>query len=392
MQPHEPPLTNSDIATLTEWRRELHRRPELSGEEKETAKTVLAMLEECHPDEVLTDLGGHGVAAIFHGAEKGPSVMLRCEIDGLPIEELNPGLPYRSEVAGKGHLCGHDGHMAILAATARWLARNRPRHGCVILLFQPAEENGAGAAAVIQDPRFAKLDIDYAFSLHNFPGLPLGHVLLAPGVMNCASRGMKIELVGKTAHASQPETGTSPAPALAHLISDLGGLGSATDVDDPDFRLVTVTHARMGEPAFGIAPGVAELWVTLRSRTDEGMAALVEHAETAVTMAAASHSLKAAISYQDVFRHCENHPDAVRELTRALDAERVARTDGLLPMRASEDFGRFGDHTKSAMLLLGSGEDRPSLHNPDYDFPDELIPIGASIFIRTLRNLCFGFE
>ncbi len=381
-------LTNSDIAELTAWRRDLHRHPELSGQEEETAGRVVAALECTHPDRILTGLGGHGVAAIYEGSGDGPTLMLRCELDGLPIEELNPELPHRSQVIGKGHLCGHDGHMAILAATARWLGRNRPDHGRVILLFQPAEEDGAGAARVIADPRFAEITPDYAFALHNFPGLPLGHAVLAEGVMNCASRGMKITLGGRTAHASQPETGISPAPALARLIPALTELGTGTETDDPAFRLVTVTHARMGEPAFGIAPGEAALWVTLRSRTDAGMDALVNEAEALVGEAASHHGLTTAIAYQDIFRHCENHPDAVRELTRALEAEDIPISQGDLPMRASEDFGRFGDFARSAMFLLGSGENVPSLHNPDYDFPDSLIPVGARVFIRTIRSLC----
>ncbi|MEY8840841.1 amidohydrolase, partial [Cribrihabitans sp. XS_ASV171] len=222
-------LTNSDIAELTAWRRDLHRHPELSGQEAETAKRVLAALEGTAPDRMLASLGGHGVAAIYEGDSNGPSLMFRCELDGLPIEELNPDLPHRSEVDGNGHLCGHDGHMAILAATARWLGRNRPARGRVILLFQPAEEDGAGAARVIADPKFAEIIPDYAFALHNFPGVPLGHAVLAEGVMNCASRGMKLSLTGRTAHASQPETGLSPAPALAELIPALTALGSGTD-------------------------------------------------------------------------------------------------------------------------------------------------------------------
>ncbi|MEY8841453.1 amidohydrolase, partial [Cribrihabitans sp. XS_ASV171] len=149
-----------------------------------------------------------------------------------------------------------------------------------------------------------------------------------------------------------------------------------------------VTHARMGEPAFGIAPGQADLWATLRSRTDAAMDALITKAEALVTESAERNGLTYDISYQDVFRHCENHPDAVCELTRALEIEGVPISSGDLPMRASEDFGRFGDLSRSAMCLLGSGEDVPSLHNPDYDFPDSLIPVGARVFIRTIQNLC----
>ncbi len=384
----KPVLSNSDIVELTEWRRHLHRYPELSGEEEKTAASVVEILKTSQPSVIHTGLGGHGVAAIYEGCAEGPSVLLRCELDGLPITEMNADLPHRSRIDGKGHLCGHDGHMAILAATARWLARNRSHRGRVILLFQPAEEDGSGAARVIEDPRFEELAPDYAFALHNFPGLPLGHAVIAAGPMNCASRGMKILLEGRTAHASQPENGVSPAAALATLITGLTGLGRGTDAADPDFALVTVTHARMGAPAFGIAPGHAELWVTLRTQKDDGMARLVEAAESLVARAARDAGLRHAISYHDVFKHCENDPEAVRILRDALASQNIPLADAELPMRGSEDFGRFRVRSRSAMFLLGSGTESASLHNPDFDFPDALIPIGAGVFIGAISSLC----
>ena len=383
-----PILTNRDVAELTEFRRSLHRHPEVSGEEAETAARVKTMLEPTAPGRFLTGLGGHGLAAVYEGAADGPAVLLRCELDALPIEEQNPDLPYRSTVPGKGNLCGHDGHMAILLAVARWLHRNPPEKGRVVLLFQPAEEDGSGAAKVIEDPRFGEIRADIALSLHNYPGVPEGEALLAEGIANCASRGMKILLKGRTAHASVPENGISPAPALARLIPALTALSRGADVDDPDFALATVTHARLGEPAFGIAPGEAELRVTLRSRTDAQMQALVEVAEDLVA-AAAEGGLAHEVSYHDIFRHCENAPEATRILTEALEAGGITvRRDGV-PMRASEDFGRFGDHASAAMVFLGSGVDTPRLHNPDFDFPDSLIPIGAGVFVRALRS-CLG--
>ena len=173
-------LTNQDVVELTEWRRTLHRMPELSGKEANTAREVAAFLSTTKPDRIVTELGGYGVAAIYEGSEPGPSVMLRAELDALPIEELSP-IPHRSAIAGTAHLCGHDGHMATLAAVARGLGRQPPRKGRAILLFQPAEEDGSGAAAVLADPRFADITPDFAFALHNMPGIPFGRALLAEG-------------------------------------------------------------------------------------------------------------------------------------------------------------------------------------------------------------------
>lgn len=373
-------LTNRDIAELTVFRRALHRVPEVSRQERETARTIAAALTA---DQVITGLGGHGVAAIYNGVAPGPTVMFRAELDALPIEELS-GAPHRSAIPGKGHLCGHDGHMTILMGLSRLLSRNRPATGRVILLFQPAEEDGSGAAAVIADPRWPSLRPDWAFSLHNAPGNTLGHADLRAGPVNCASQGLKIRLTGKTAHASQPETGTSPAPALAALIPALTALGQGGALQ-PGFRLVTVTHARLGEPAFGIAPGEADLWVTLRTLEDAAMADL--RAEAIALVEAEARGLTAAFETHDDFAASVNHPEAVAHMAAALDALHIPYSPGEI-WRASEDFGRFGAApTKSAMLFLGAGTAHPALHNPDYDFPDDLIPIGASLFHRISQDL-----
>lgn len=379
-------LTNSDIVELTEWRRALHRFPEVSGEERETAARVVAALGGVRPDQVVTGLGGHGVAAVFDSGAPGPTVLFRCELDALPIDEV--GQPaWRSTVPFKGHMCGHDGHMTILMALARVLGRKRPATGRVILLFQPAEENAAGAAAVIADPRFAALKPDWAFALHNMPGLALGHATLRAGTMMCASQGMRVQLTGKTAHASMPETGTSPVHAIARLIPALLALGPGGTLT-ADFRMVTITHTRVGEPAFGISPGYGELWVKLRTRDDSPMAALRAEAEALVCAEAARDGLQAAFVTQDDFSATVNDPEAITRLTAALDALNMPHTDASLPLRGSEDFGRFGtDGTRMAMLFLGSGERHPQLHNPDYDFPDALIPLGARLFHRVMTDI-----
>ena len=378
-------LTNHDLVELTEWRRRLHRMPELSGEEAQTAGEVRALLESAGADRILTGLGGHGVAGIFEGLEPGPTVMVRAELDGLPIEELSEA-PHRSATPGKAHLCGHDGHMAILAALARGLGRQRPRRGRAILMFQPAEEDGSGAAAVVADPRFPEIAPDLAFALHNLPGMPFGKAAIIEGPVSCASRGMRIVLAGKTAHASMPEFGLSPVDAMARLMPALTALGRGGPMDE-GFTLVTVTHARIGEPAFGIAPAHGEIWATLRTLTDAGMDGLRTRAEHLAEEAAREHGLGLQITYHDVFRHNENAPEAVARLRRALEAEGVPYDRGDLPMRPSEDFGHFGANAPAAMFFLGAGESYPSLHNPDYDFPDDLIGIGARVFMRALRDV-----
>ncbi len=378
-------LSNSDIAELTEWRRHLHQQPEISGEEEATARQVVQFLSPTKPDRVLTGLGGHGVAIVYDSGKPGPTVLFRSELDALPIEELSDD-PHRSQVPGKSHMCGHDGHTAILAALGRQFGRRRPERGRVVLMFQPAEETGAGAAGVVADPRFAGIAPDFAFSLHNLPGVPLGRVRLREGVVNCASRGMRIVLSGKTAHSSMPETGTSPMLAISRLMPALPALGSG-DFTSDDFSMVTVTHASMGEAVFGIAPGRAEVWATLRTRLDARMADLVAAAEKLARGEADAQGLACEIDYHEVFVASLNAAEAVEQLRLALDAEGIEHDEAGLPMRASEDFGTFGHGAKSAMFFLGAGSDHPSLHNPDYDFPDDLIPVGARVFLRVARNL-----
>lgn len=381
-------LTNSDIVELTALRHHLHRHPELSGQESRTAATVAAALQPLNPTRLETGLGGHGIAAMFDSGKPGPTVLFRAELDALPIEELSDA-GHRSTVPGVGHLCGHDGHSTILLGLARLIARRPPERGRVVLLFQPAEEDGSGAAAVLADPRFAPFAPDWAFALHNMPGIALGRFSIRSGPVNCASQGLRVVLRGKTSHASVPERGVSPALALARLIPAAMAAGQGGEVV-AGYRLVTVTHARMGEPAFGIAPGEAELWLTLRTLLDADMAALEADILSRLHDEAKDQGLDLAISHHDVFRACTNDPAATQAITDALDALGLTHCDAALPMRASEDFGRFGAAAHSAMVLLGSGTDHPMLHNPDYDFPDTLIGPGVTLFERILRDLLGG--
>lgn len=375
-------LDDAQLVRLTDWRRALHRRPELSGQEAQTARAFVEALTPTAPDRMLTGLGGHGVAAVY-GTAPGPTVMIRAELDALPIVETGTA-PWATEVPGVAHLCGHDGHLTILLGLAQTVARRRPARGRVVLLGQPAEENGAGAAAVLADPRFSEIAPDWAFALHNFPGAPLGECWLKPGPMNCASVGLKITLQGRTSHASEPDKGLSPAPALARLIPALAALGPGGALT-PDFRLVTITHARLGEPAFGISPGHAELWTTLRTLTDAPMAAL--KAQAVALAQAEAGDLTLSLSWHDDFAACTNDADATAHLAAAIRAEGMPLAEGTLPMRASEDFGRFGSVAKSAMFCLGAGETHPPLHAPDYDFPDALIAPGVRVFSRVIGDL-----
>lgn len=379
-----PHIAPTEFADLVALRRRLHQAPEVSRAEVATARLIAAELSALSPDLLLEGLGGHGVAAVFGGCAPGPTLLLRAELDALPIHELSAS-PWRSKFAGVAHLCGHDGHMAILMGAAQYVAQARPARGRVVVLFQPAEEDGSGAAAVRADPRFAALAPDMALALHNMPGVPLGQAWLASGPVNCASMGLRITLRGTTAHAATPHTGRAPTPALARLLSALSGLAIGGPLA-PGWALATITHARLGTPAFGIAPGEAEIWVTLRALDDTTLATLHTRACTLAHAEAAHANLRIDFEVEDHFTACSNAPEATALLAQACADAGILTSRGDLPIRPSEDFGRFAQDCPTAMLFLGAGLDHPALHDETYDFPDALIAPGVTLFTAAIKR------
>lgn len=373
------------LNAIVRFRRLLHQNPEISGLESATAKRVVRFFEGLQPDGILDNLGGNGVAFIFEGQAAGPTLLLRCELDALPIQETNT-FDHRSVETGKAHKCGHDGHMAIIAAVGSVLARHRPARGRVVLLYQPAEETGAGAAAVIRDPKFDAIKPDMVFALHNLPGFPLGDIIVRQGTFSCASRGMIIQLHGTTAHAAQPETGKSPAQAMCRLITAFDAVAERFR-SGSELAFATVVGARLGEKAFGTSPGYAQVMATLRSETDDTMNRIIAHMERTVSRTTAAFRLSYDIAYEDVFRATVNAGPAVDIIERANAGKSIIVADK--PFRWSEDFGRFTAAAPGALFGLGAGENTPDLHNPDYDFPDALIEAGADSFLRIVRQ-CLG--
>ncbi|MDN3683715.1 M20/M25/M40 family metallo-hydrolase [Vibrio sinaloensis] len=273
----------------------------MSHQEQQTAQRIQTLFSDFNPDEVHKNLGGYGLAFVFNGSQPGPTTLIRSELDALPIQEIND-FAHRSITDGVSHKCGHDGHMAIVSALGAELSERKPVKGRVILCFQPAEETGAGAVDMVNDSRFAPLIPDYAFALHNYPGLQRGKVAVKSGTFNCASRGIVIQLKGKTSHAAHPEDGVSPALAMCKVIESLSQLPQAVKAQGIKDRCwVTVVHAKLGEVAFGTAPGEAVVMATLRSETNQGMQTLVELAERWANTHTQQAGLQVAIHYDDVF-------------------------------------------------------------------------------------------
>ncbi len=369
---------------MVELRHRLHRMAEPSGGELRTSAFLKKALEALRPDVLLEGVGGEGLVALYDGRTgAGPRILIRCELDAVPIPE-GTGASCVSEACGFSHKCGHDGHMAIVAGLAAALHDRPTARGSVVLLFQPAEETGAGAKLVLEDPVFADFRPDAAFALHNVPGFPMGTVILRDGVFASTARSLRVDLEGRTSHAAEPERGLSPTAALAEILNVWPGAPEAVASGDEP-AMVTVVHAKLGEPALGTSPGVATVIATLRAQDEGVMSRLSRHCEDVALGAAAAHGLRATTQWVEEFplTVCDPSANSVVEQA-ALDAGLpVTRLPG--PFAWTEDFGRFTASFGGAMFGLGAGESTAPLHHPDYAFPDELIPLGADLLRRVVK-------
>jgi len=370
---------------LTTIRHTLHRLGELSGNESRTAGFLADELAACKPDELITGLGGHGLAVVFNGLEPGPTVLFRGDIDALPLPE-HPGVPFPCDNPGVSHKCGHDGHMTMLLGLARELAISRPRSGRAVLLFQPAEETGAGAQLVLDDPAFAPLRPDRVLGIHNLPGFPLGAVVLRKGPFASASRGLTISLSGASSHAAEPEAGRSPALAAATLVQAFSSL--------PQFETgygtaakVTIVGIEVGGPAFGTSPGEGRVMATLRALSDETIDRLAQRCFELVEGISTAHGLAFDLAWSEMFPATVNDPRIIDLVALAAKDRGMTVTEAEAPFAWSEDFGHFTAAFPGALVGLGAGIDHPALHHPRYDFPDDLLPLGVAFWRQALNVL-----
>ena len=371
-------FTQEHLERLIKLRHELHKIPETAHREEKTANHILRFLEDYNPDQLIKGIGGRGIAAIYEGQSDGPTVMLRCELDGLPISEIND-FEYRSKHKGKGHKCGHDGHMAIITGMALYLSKNRPERGRVILLYQPAEETGEGAVKMLNDPQFKNIQPDLIYALHNLPGYPKGQILVKKGVFASASRGMIIKLKGRTSHASHPANGENPALAASQIVQSFFMIPQMkTDLHHA--TLITPIQIKVGQPAFGTSAGSGEVMFTLRSHRNEEMKILTETAENHAEAIAKAHNLKIEINYTEKFEAVNNDGKCIDFIKKVAKDSKFSLLEKKYPFPWSEDFGQFTSKFNGALFGLGAGENTPQLHNEDYDFPDEILETGLAMF------------
>lgn len=382
---------------LVKLRRHIHKHPELAFEECTTTDYLVSFLEGLtNPPEIIKNVGG-GFLAVFdfnQGADcSEKTVIIRTELDAVPVVEAND-FEHKSANHGVSHKCGHDGHMAIVSGLALLLSSESftPASGKVVLLFQPAEETGAGAQKMVTSDNPVMRSLvespdSTIFALHNVPGFPRGTVVLPNGnSFASASRGMHVKLQGATSHASQPHMGKNPAMAMCNIIQGLLAMPT-TYIPYDQKALVTIVGAKAGEKAFGVSAGDAEVMATLRATTDTALELLVSHGTKIVNGLAATYGLSASITYEDEFAATINNPKCV-EIVRQASAERSMGTFSMgeaFPW--SEDFGIFLQKINGAMFGLGMGETHQPLHGELYDFTDSEISTGVTVFATIISKI-----
>lgn len=368
-----------DINKIIEFRNILHRHPEPSGKESETAGRIIKELEACHPDTIVSGIGGTGIAAKFAAVDKTEkTILFRAELDAIAVSE-ETGLDYQSINSGIMHGCGHDGHMAILIGLAQYLSGNRSKHTDVWLLFQPAEETGEGAQQMLDDPRFKEIDADRAYALHNLPGFKENSVVVKSGVFAAASVGIDVKFKGKSSHAAYPDQGINPAAAMAALVKFTGDSFRSFRESDPANKIVT-TYMKLGERAFGISPGEGHVGFTIRSSSDAVLKEAAEKLKDKISSMQEGFEGEISFNMVEPFAATVNLKEGVKcvkEASKNVGCDIIEIDE---PFPWSEDFGKFRKKFPITLFGLGTGSDHPPLHSELYDFNDSLIETGVRLF------------
>lgn len=366
------------LSEIKKLRKELHKYPEISGCEINTAKRIKEFITTHHKTEIIDELGGYGLAAIYSYSEDGPTIVIRCELDALPINDQNT-FDHKSKIAGISHKCGHDGHMAIVAGLIFWLKEQTFSSGKVILLFQPAEETGKGAYKVLNNEKFKGIDIDYVFALHNMPGEPLNSIITIENYFSATVQSMAVYLTGKESHASEPEHGINPALGISEIISSFSTL-IIDDTSNKNFSVLTPIHISMGDKAYGISPALGEVHYTLRTWSEESMNKLKENINSILSEICHRYQLEFKVDWFEYFPAVQSNSSCNKLITDAAKKNSFELTERPFPLKFGEDFGWFSKDNKVAMFGLGSGLSSPALHHADYDFPEEIIETGMAMF------------
>ncbi|EJN08359.1 M20 aminoacylase family protein [Herbaspirillum sp. YR522] len=385
----------ADQMDLVSIRRHLHAHPELRFEEKTTAAYVAGLLRE-HGLDVVENVGGYGVVGTLRKGGSGRAIALRADMDALPMKEENT-FAHASTHAGKMHACGHDGHTAMLLGAAARLSREVDFDGTVHLVFQPAEEGGAGARSMIEDGLFERFPCDAIFGVHNWPGLQAGSFGVRSGSLMASSNTFSATLLGRGAHAAQPHRGIDPVVAAAQLT--LAWQSILTRNIDPNRRaVISVTQIHTGT-ADNVIPGQATLSGTVRAFDAETLD-LIERRMGAIAEAIGSmFDLRVSFDFERLYPALVNHPEQTRQAMQAMTvAAGAQRVDGdTEPAFASEDFAFYLQHKPGCYAFLGNGliaagqaqqqqATSRELHSPFYDFNDDIIDVGVAYWIALVQR------
>ncbi len=369
---------------MTEWRRWMHRNPELSFDCYKTAAYVAERLRDFGVDEIHEGIAKTGIVAIVNGQGDGPTIGLRADMDALPITE-ETGAAWASEVPGKMHACGHDGHTTMLLGAARYLAETRNFRGRVALIFQPAEEDGGGGGVMVREGIMDRFGIGQVYGMHNSPDMPVGRIGTRPGPLMAAVDEFVFDLRGKGGHAAHPHKAIDPIPAALALAQALDTLVSRNRPPTEPL-VVSVTQIHAGT-AKNVIPGTAMVGGTVRSFS-ESMRDLCE-----TRMREVAGGIASAFGVEVALDYRRDYPATVTHAEETAFAAAVARevvgpenvSDDLPARMGAEDFAYMLQARPGSYLFIGQG-DGPSCHHPAYDFNDEIAPIGASFFARLVER------
>ncbi|QCJ00217.1 M20 aminoacylase family protein [Agrobacterium larrymoorei] len=370
---------------VSEWRRHLHENPEILYEVHDTAAFVAEKLKSFGVDEIVTGIGRTGVVGVIHGRNRdGRTIGLRADMDALPIVE-ETGKPWASKTPGKMHACGHDGHTAMLLGAAKYLSETRNFDGSVAVIFQPAEEGGAGALAMVQDGLMDRFGVDEVYGMHNMPGIPLGAFAIRKGGIMAAPDKFSITVKGHGGHAAQPHRTVDPITIGAQIVSNLQMIASR-NADPIRSVVVSVTRFQAGS-SHNIIPNEAVIAGTVRTLDED----VRDMAEARIKQMAEGIALANGAEAEAVYeRYC---PVTVNHATETDHAIRIAREvvgennvdPDVDPSMAGEDFSYMLNERPGAFIFLGNG-DSAGLHNPSYDFNDEAISYGISYWVKLVEQ------
>jgi hippurate hydrolase len=374
------------VADAQSWRREIHRNPELLYDLPRTAAFVADQLRSFGCDEVVTGLGRSGVVGVIRGrgAANGRTIGLRADMDALPIQEAT-NLPWRSLTPGKMHACGHDGHSAMLLGAARYLAQSRDFCGSAVVIFQPAEEGGAGAKAMLDDGLMDRFGVEEVYGMHNMPNIPIGQFAIRKGPMLAAADRFTITIEGRGGHAAQPHLGVDPIAAGAQIVGALQTIVSR-GVDPLDACVVSVTCFNAGDTD-NVIPQSAQLRGTTRTLRP----ATRDYAERRIGAIAAgvgaALGVEVRVDYRRGYPPTVNH-DAQTEFATVI-ARRIGGDDRVAtnapPSMGAEDFSYMLEARPGAFIFIGNG-DTAGLHNPGYDFNDAALPFGIGYWAKLVET------